>query len=218
MSITDLRVRTAPTAPSGPSADTTIQTGWLRTWITIGILVVLVVIGYLIPISNALTSIDRNLAVADEAVTGAGGDVVPLPDHVANINGSLSGIDTALAPVPGQADQIIAALSSIRDSLSRVDASLRNTSGSLGGTSRSLVDTSNILQQVLDLASQIEATLELAESPADDLGTSDIFERVAVANDILAPARGDTSNILAQLRQVNEHLVSICQALGGPQC
>lgn len=206
---------------TGGGANTT---RWMWTWITIGILVVLVVIGFLIAISSALSSINGNLAEADDAVTGAGGNVEPLPGQVEQVNGSLSSIDQELTAVPGQADEIIAGLTSVRDHLRSVDASLVNTSGTLQGTSGSLQDTSGVLVQVRDLASSIEATLEAAESPGDNLGASDIFERVATANGVLQSVKNDTGNVMPQLVSVNRHLESICEGVptgavqGGSEC
>lgn len=201
--------------PSSRGSDANVSR-WMWTWITIGILVVLVVIAFLIAISNALSSIDDNLFEASAAVSGAGSDVDPLPSQVEMVNTTLTGIDTELAGVPGQADAIIAGLTSIRDRLSQVDGSLANTSGVLGTTSNSLVSTSGVLADVRELAAAIEATLESAESPADNLGASDIFERVAVANGVLQTAKGDTGNILARLVEVNGHLQSICEGLPTP--
>lgn len=181
-------------------------TGWMWTWVTIGALVVVVVVGYLLGITSALNNIDSNLATVDEAVTGAGGDVTPLPDHIQNINGSLTSIDTALQPVPGQADQIIAALTSINGTLQRVDASLKDTSSSL-------VNTDGVLKTVLNTARTIQGVLVDAEDPPDRLGTENIHQRVSVANSVLTAAKGDTGNILSQLVQVNEHLDSVCRAI-----
>ncbi len=184
---------------------------WMAVWITIGILVVAVVIGFLLGIVSALESVDANLAVAREAVTGAGGDVQPLPVHLENVSTTLDQVDSSLEPIPGQAGQIVAALASVNERLAAIDASLGDTSGSL-------TDTSDVLAGILDLAGQVEATLEVAQQ-ADSLGTSGIWLRVATANDPLAAARDDTGNIITSLTEVNEHLTSICQALPGEsQC
>lgn len=191
--------------------------GWMWVWTTIGILVALVVIGYLLPINNALGDINGNLATADEAVGGAGGDVNPLPNRVGSINGSLGNIDQALKPIPNQADQIIAALSSIRSDLQSVDASLKDTSGSLVDTSGSLVDTSDTLITVLGVGRDIERTLESVQgSPPGNPGTGDIAQQVPQANRILTAAKGDTGNVLAQLVETDAHLNSICSSgVGG---
>jgi hypothetical protein len=217
-------------------AEGSVLTRWMWTWVVIGIIVTLVVVGFLTGIVSALESIDDALFTADRAVSGAGGDVQPLPTHIENVNGTLGGIDTALKPVPAQADQIIERLSTIRGSLTSVDSSLKDTSGTLVGTSNSLVDTSsslvntsgmlvnisgslvdtsNVLVTVKDQAVAIEATLEDAQNPPDKLGAQNIWERVAVANGILAPAQGDAGNILGGLKNVNGSLSSICRKLGG---
>src|SRR6476469_636964 len=92
---------------------TTFLSRWLKVWVILLTVVTLVVVGYLIVITNTLASINGNLVTADTAVTGAGHDVVTLPDQVARINGSLAAIDTALKPIPGQAQEIISSLTSI---------------------------------------------------------------------------------------------------------
>ncbi len=219
---------------------------WTAVWVTIGLIVVVVVIAFLVGIVGALESIDGALGVADNAVTGAGGDVVPLPDHIANVNGTLGDIDTALKPIPAQADSIIANLTTINGSLGTVNSSLKDTSGTLVKTSGSLVDTSgslvdtsgslvntsgmlkaiapslvdtgNVLGQVLDRVTNIELTLEDAQNPGDKLGSAGIIDRLKVANGLLQPAKDDTGNILKGLTSVNGSLNSICNKLGTGEC
>lgn len=203
----------APWVRAGADIGTNLKR-WLTIWVAIGVIVVLVVIGYLIGIVSALNSIDDNLAVAEEAVVGAGGNVQTLPDQVQQANQSLTGIDTALEPIPGQADQVIANLSSIASNLTTVDNSLKDTSG--------------VLVSALGVARDIDATLESADEPfgpcaadscaANKDGVQNIHQRVAIANNVLTTAKGDTGNILAGLVEINDHLQSACQAAGPGQC
>lgn len=216
---------------------------WMWIWVVFGIVVVVVVIGFLIGIVRALESINAGLFEAQAGVTGAGGDVDPLPQHIETINSSLGDIDVALKPIPGQAGEIIAGLDSILTSLQDIDASLKDTSSSLIDTSGSLndtsgvligagssvsningslVDTSGVLSNVLNLAGQIEGTLEQAQG-ANSRGTSFIVAQIENANTILAPAQADTFKINGQLQLTNDHLTAICTSpvvnlLPPPKC
>ncbi|MCA1683564.1 MAG: hypothetical protein LC708_00290 [Actinobacteria bacterium] len=186
----------------------TFLSRWLKVWVILLTVVTLVVVGYLIVITNSLASINGNLATADAAVAGAGQNVTTLPDQVNRINGSLSGIDPALKPIPGQADDIIASLTSIRGHLVSVDASLK--------------DTEAVLTTVLSTANSISGVLIDADANGtcgggvpcgpDQLGVQNIHERVDNANLILDPAHQDTTAILGGLVSINGHLVSICNA------
>ncbi len=217
-------------ASSGPAKSVV---WWMWTWITLGILVVVTVIGFLIGIVRALESIDDGLLEARNAVQGAGGDVQPLPQHIQVINDNLTKIDTALKPIRFQAGEISSGLELITGSLTSIDASLKDTSASLVDTSGSLadtsgilvnasnsvqrisgslVDTSNVLSTVLERAAQIENQLEAAQN-IDNLGTNLIWRQVAVANGVLAPAQADTSTINGQLVETNTHLTQICEGV-----
>ena len=154
----------------------TFLSRWLKVWVILLTVVVLVVVGYLIVITNSLASINGNLATAQRAVVGAGGNVVTLPNQVDRINGALSGIDPALKPIPGQADEIIAALTSINGKLTNVDSSLK--------------DTSAILQTVLGTVNNVSGLLIDANDPADRLGVQNIHRRVAAINGAQSPRQG----------------------------
>jgi len=186
----------------------TFLSRWLKVWVILLTVVVLVVVGYLIVITNSLANINGNLATANAAVSGAGQNVTTLPDQVNRINGSLSGIDPALKPIPGQADDIIASLTSIRGKLTDIDGSLKNTE--------------SVLVTVLGTANGISGVLIDADANGscgggqpcgpDQLGVQNIHQRVDNANLILDPAHADTTAILGGLVSVNGHLTSICNA------
>lgn len=220
----------APAPSSSDDEGTAFFSRWLKVWIALLTVVTLVVVVYLVAITNSLADINGNLGVADEAVSGAGGDTVTLPQQVASINESLGAIDPALQPIPGQADAIIGALTSIDGRLAETDGSLIDTSASLQATSGQLVDTSGILQSVLGQAGDIRNTLALADRPngdcagtgtpgqaaagaacgADQLGVQNIHQRVAIANSVLVPVDNDTTSIVAGLDVVNANLLGIC--------
>jgi uncharacterized protein YoxC len=116
---------------------------WIFT--TLGLIVVVVVIGFLIGIVRALESIDDGLSTASNSVTGVTGNVEALPDYIRGINSALSDINTSLKPIPGQVADITDSLRSIRDSAGGADTSLQDTSRFLIGTSGSLERTSTTL-------------------------------------------------------------------------
>ena len=214
-----------PTPKRRPTDDRTFLSRWLKVWVILLTVVTLVVVGYLVVITDSLASINGNLATAQRAVVGAGGNVVTLPSQVDRINGALGGIDPALKPIPGQADEIIAALTSINSKLTDTDASLK--------------DTSAVLQAVLGTVNNVSGVLIDANDPADRLGVQNIHQRVAVANGVGTPgpglgagsgpgqgtgpfganpnsltaAKADAGNILAGLLDTNRNLTSACNKL-----
>ena len=155
---------------------TTFLSRWLKVWVILLTVVTLVVVVYLIIITNSLASINGNLATAQRAVVGAGGNVVTLPNQVDRINGALAGIDPALKPIPGQADEIIAALTSINSKLTNVDSSLK--------------DTDAILKTVLGTVNNVSGLLIDANDPPDRLGVQNIHRRVAAINGVGGPKQG----------------------------
>jgi hypothetical protein len=230
--------RTRATAPVGRQAlgssvddQSRFIARWLKVWVALIAIVIVVVVFYLIFITNSLASINGNLAVANRAVTGAGGHTKTLPDQVQSVNSSLGGIDPALKPIPGQADAIIGALTSIDGKLHTVDASLKDTSASLINTESSLTGTSGVLQTVLGQVGGIRDTLvdaDQAQGPCESNscnpakhGVQNIHQRVAIINNVLDPAEKDAGNILKGLINVNGHLASICSnpaILGAKAC
>jgi len=175
MSSPSADLRATPRRRAGDD-QATFLSRWLKVWVILLTVVVLVVVGYLIVITSSLASINGNLATAQRAVVGAGGNVVTLPNQVDRINGALSGIDPALKPIPGQADEIIAALTSINSKLTNTDASLK--------------DTSAILQTVLGTVNNVSGLLIDANDPGDRLGVQNIHRRVAAINGVGGPRQG----------------------------
>ncbi|MDQ4130218.1 MAG: hypothetical protein M3133_04390 [Actinomycetota bacterium] len=138
---------------------------WVFIWVTILTAVVLVVIGFLLGIVRALESIDEGLFTTTGSVSGAGVDVKPLPAYIGDINKTLDRIDTALEPIPGQANSIIGELGSIRGNLASVDASLVETSGSLVNTSGVLADTSGMLVTITGSLQNTSGVLRNTAAP-----------------------------------------------------
>jgi hypothetical protein len=220
--------RSSSTAPASAAGSSFARFLWIFT--TIGIVVVVVVIGFLIGIVRALESIDNGLFTASSSVTGATGNVEPLPNYIHTINAALTDIDTSLKPIRGQVADATASLVSIRGTAQSIDASLKdtsaslvNTSGSLVNTSgvligvdqtgkaisNSLIDTSNVLLNVLGLVQSIDGTLESIQN-ADSRGTALVTPQVNDINNSLIGAEQDLFNINLQLQETNRHLTNIC--------
>ncbi len=178
MSSPSADMRATPRRRAGDD-QATFLSRWLKVWVILLTVVVLVVVGYLIVITNSLASINGNLATAQRAVVGAGGNVVTLPNQVDRINGALAGIDPALKPIPGQADEIIAALTSINSKLTNTDSSLK--------------EISSVLQNVLGSVNGINGLLIDANDPGDRLGVQNIHRRVAAVNGASSPRQGSAN-------------------------
>ncbi|MDP9006135.1 MAG: hypothetical protein M3N15_04355 [Actinomycetota bacterium] len=214
---------------------------WLKVWVALLAVVVLVVVVYLIAITNSLASINGNLATADDAVTGAGGDVKTLPDQVETVNASLAGIDPALQPITGQAGQIIDNLTSINgklvdvnSSLIDTDASLKDTNGKLVNIDSSLKDTTGLVGNILAETTAINGELISADQPNGPCwdetvpppitigvdgcepskdGVQNIHQRVSIANGDLDPALGDANSIVASLGSETGGVVGSLQSI-----
>lgn len=207
---------------------------WLKVWVALLAVVVLVVVVYLIAITNSLASINGNLATADDAVTGAGGDVKTLPDQVESVNASLGGIDPALQPIPGQADAIVGNLTSINGKLVDIDNSLKDTNGKLVTIDSSLKDTTGVLRAILGETTAINSELVSANQPNGPCwnetdpgpiteadmgcdpskdGVQNIHQRVSLANGDLNPALGDANRIVASLGNNNAGVVGSLQGI-----
>jgi len=177
------------------------DTRWTWIFATVGLLVVLVVIGFLLGITGALSSIDDGLKSADASVTDINGEAKPLPDNIEDINGNLTAIDKALKPIPGQASDILGSLTSIDGSLVRVNGSLGDTSNSLVDTSSSLVSTSGTLSTVS--GSLVDTSGSLVDTSQSLRGTSGTLRTITGSlrdtSGVLVSIDGLVKNINSQL-------------------
>ena len=173
---------------------------WLKVWVALITVILVVVVVYLFFITGSLASINDNLGPTERSVAGAGSDVRRLPDQVQTINRSLQNIDPSLRPISGKLDEIIGALAPI-------DGKLKTTAGSL-------VDTSSMLQTALGQAQNIRGTVANAQSPGS-AGTELIWKQVGgsrgglgdSANNVLSGGvRSDARDIVTGLNRANEHL------------
>lgn len=177
---------------------------WLWIWITVGALVVVVVIGFLIGIVSSLSSIDDGLVEADSAVSGAGGDVKPLPAHIQDINRNLTRVDRSLKPISGRATQIQVSLGSVQRRLGLVDSSLVDTGTSLADTDLSLADTSGQLGNITTSLNDTSGTL--TNVSASLVNTSDTLGGVSGS---LASTSGTLRRISPSLSDTARQLVSV---------
>jgi len=174
------RSRSTAPAPQRANDQTTFLSRWLKVWVILLTVVTLVVVVYLVLITNSLADINGNLGTADRAVSGAGGDVSDLPSQVDRINGALTGIDDVLKPITGQAAEIITVLDSINGKLTNVDSELQTISGTL--------------VTVLSTANSVSSSLVDADDPGDRLGVQNIHHRVAAINGRNSPRQGTATN------------------------
>jgi methyl-accepting chemotaxis protein len=165
--------------------------GWLGIWILAGFVVLATLVAFLLGIVGDLESIDHSLAEASRAVSGAGGNVKPLPSYIADVNGKLESIDSALKPVPVATKDISGSLVAMRGNLEKVDGSLKNTSGSLTTTAGALKDTAGSLS---DTANALVGT------------SSSLLDTSAVLKG-LAASLADTSNVLESVRDVGAQIL-----------
>lgn len=196
---------------AGVAAPFATAARWLKAWVTIGTIVVLVVIGYLLAIINSLESIHDNLAVTDTDVVNITEDVDPLPSHIEVINNTLTAIDKVLIDIPGQARSIIGSLTTIDGTLKSIDPTLKSING---GLVTALTGLKNI-----------EGTLVGLDQPgADNAGLQAIISQVQVINSQLISIRAqDTVVIERDLTNIGDgvatHVRNICKATSaGRRC
>ncbi len=188
-------------------------------------------------ILGALGSIRGRLGSVDASLVDTDASLADTDASLVDTSGQLGTITSSLNDTSGTLGNISGSLVDTSGMLGNISGSLVDTSGTLRRISPSLVETSGQLVSIRTLASQIDTTLVRAQS-VNSLGTNGIWRRVRFANggpfrrpgqrrgrdednDIsgpganpngLTPVKADSGNILAGLRQVNEHLTSVCEA------
>ena len=186
---------------AGVAAPFATAARWLKVWVTIGTLVVLVVIGYLLAIVNALDNIDANLALTDPDVADISGHVNPLPGHITTNTDTLTAIDSTLKPIPGQATSIINTLGVIDGTLKDIDPTLKTINGGL--------------TTALGGLRSIDATLVSLDTPgADNRGLRPIISELSTINGQLGSIRVDTRRIDLDLNRstgVAAHVRDVCK-------
>jgi hypothetical protein len=232
MTATDLRSAptsssngSKPTATSPAEDNTAYVRRWLNTWIALGSVVIAVVVAYLYFISNALVSINRDLATASAAVSDAEGNTRTLPGQLAAVNHNLATLDTALSGTRIQTANVRTSLTSIASNLTPTEVSLRSTAtdlthvstnlrdtvSTLGGVSSDLADTSGLLLQVLHSTGSIETSLSAIDRSSNG-GISQITRGLRLVNGSLAGTRSQLGDVNSTLRAVNIELTNICEA------
>jgi hypothetical protein len=188
-------------APAGADPAQTVKR-WMYIWITIGILVVLVVVGFLFGIAGSLESIDRNLGEARDAVAGARSDVDPLPAYIQGINARLIRVDGALKPIPAQADRINSNLSSIAGHLHTAEGALGHTSASLRDTSVLLTDTSG---RLINISTLLRATSgSLVDISGDLISTAGFLTHTS---GVLSSASNRLVSTRTLVRRIDRRLI-----------
>lgn len=199
---------------------------WVNTWVALGSVVALVVIVYLVFISNALATINDNLTATSAAVSGAEGNTKTLPGQLEAINTNLGQVDTALRGLPGQSGRIKTSLGSVATNLVATADSLDGTSGhlvtiagnlvttssTLDTVSSRLSDTSGLLRAVLSSTDGISATLHAVDGAGSGRGIRSLTSSSATVNRSLAGTVRGLGAVRGMLGDVNVHLTNICES------
>ncbi|HWC25399.1 MAG TPA: hypothetical protein VG474_02345 [Solirubrobacteraceae bacterium] len=193
-----------PAEPRAREAQTVLR--WMYAWITIGVVVVLVVIGFLFAIANNVEAIDDNLEEAAEAVRGVESDVEPLPARIEEVNATLGRVEAELDPLPELANRVVVNLSSIDGSLRSVEATLNATESTLNRTVALLVDTEKSLVDVRTTLVDTDDALESTQPSLVDTRRAlvDTESRLDGATSDLFDIRALTTRIAGELNEAQE--------------
>lgn len=198
---------------------------WLRTWIALGAVVAVTVVGYLILISSSLAGINSHLQTARAAVVDVNGNAKSLPDQISTVNANLTSIDKSLKEIPSQATAIQNNLASVKGHGLAIDGSLADTSSQLSAVANDLADsapklseitskladTSELLTSILSSTTTIDGNLRVLRGTSS-AGVGRTNTTVASIIGALQPTRSGLDNILSGLHSVDGHLYDICRS------
>jgi hypothetical protein len=199
---------------------------WVNTWVALGAIVVLVVIGYLVFISSSLAKINNDLGIAQDAVVDSEGNMKTLPNQLAVVNSNLKQINTSLAQVPEYATQIRSNLkaveatsgstsSSLADASPQLDtvaSNLSKASSTLRPVASGLTTTSTLLAQILSGTSKIDSDLAAINGASSRVGIRGLANGVQSISGSLGGAESDLGNVLARVQSINGHLYRVCKS------
>jgi hypothetical protein len=199
---------------------------WLTAWASLGMIVVLVVIAYLIFISNALANINDNLAVASKSVSDVGGNTKTLPGQIGTINANLTKINDSLFGIVPQTVTVRNNLTAIESNLVPTNNSLSSTAphlvnvasnltatvGSLGTVTSALADTSSLLHSILHSTGDIQGNLVGIDGKDNTHGVRGINTLIESVNGTLNGTESDLGNVLRTLHTINGHLYNVCRS------
>lgn len=181
---------------------------WIKVWVGLVVMAVVVVSLFLVAIINALQAIDRSLATTTPAVGTIRESTDPLTGNITEINKSLTNVDMQLKDVPDQFNVIISQLTSIDGAVANVNTSLANTSSVLITGLAGLKTVDDILEESDDTGS-------------DSKGVKTIIAQANTINPILVAANADTTRIDGSLSRTDgaaRHVQSICRSTVGTGC
>lgn len=215
-------------------------TQWMYIWVTVGAVVAIVVIIFLIFINTTLRNINGDLVVTTSNLVGDNaieGDVIDLPTQIEKVSGTLVTIEGSVKPIPSQVNTVIGILQSIDGNLGKVDPTLKSITSNVGGivgnlnsiggslngidgvvkaVDPALVDISKTLDSITRTVENLKGVLNDAQL-AGKGSTQDIIAQIDKIEGLVNGLKSDTGNILGGLTDINVHLKGICNQIPPPQ-
>lgn len=215
-------------------------TQWMYIWITVGSVVAIVVIIFLIFINTTLRNINGDLVVTAANVVGPDGiegDVGDLPTQIEKVSGTLVVIEGSVKPIPTQVNTIIDLLKSLDSNVGQIDPAvaridgnvrtilgdLRSIEGNVGGISGvvksvdpALIDITKTLDTITKTVVSLQGVLRDVQV-AGKGSTQDIIVQLDRIQGLVNGLKSDTGNILGDLGDINTDLKGICNQIPPPQ-